>query len=335
MSVMPNSQLTQQESTKNQYRLNHDRIARLAGALDITATNAEVSPQRVAAFYLNQEASWSQATARLYRASLAFVFKEKSDEASREAHDILFGVGEEPELLWQRREELRAKRKQRCRIDPRTSAQKSKSLKPEDRRLLFVALDVWRSRYASVLKTWLLAGPLTGLRPAEWEHALLTSDRDSQLVLLVRNAKNSNGRAHGTHRTIELGAFSEDQILILRVHLQNVRIYINESSFTQMYEHCRKLLQRVTTALWPRRLKRPTLYTARHIFAADAKVSHDRIAVAAMMGHASTETAYSHYGKRHTGSSGMAARPNASDMEAVLKRNTKANDMRTRRTMGS
>ncbi|MGD9889291.1 MAG: integrase family protein [Halothiobacillaceae bacterium] len=62
--------------------------------------------------------------------------------------------------------------------------------------------------------------------------------------------------------------------------------------------HAKKLMR----ALWPRRKKKISLYSARHQFAADAK-SADLMPemIAALMGYAVTETHQTHYGKRRFG----------------------------------
>jgi hypothetical protein len=321
MLITPESSPTTTESTIQQYSRTYNRFATMARERYDIAADKEVTAQQVAVLFLDGEAGWAPNTARLYRASLAYVFGKMNDAAGREAREMIYRVAEEPERLAEMREEVRAERKARERNKPRTSAQKAKKLSADDRARLFNQLDQSRSKYAHATKLWFMAGILTGLRPSEWPHALLTSDDGNQAVLIVKNAKNTNGRGHGPERTIELGMCPASDIAIITEHLKNVRKWSNEKSLEHVYNRCRKLLQLTARRLWSRRRKYPTLYTSRHIFAADAKVVHGRVAVAALMGHASIDTAFSHYGKRHNGTGGMAVMPNASDMDAVVERN--------------
>ncbi|MGJ9420733.1 hypothetical protein ACHAC9_23745 [Massilia sp. CMS3.1] len=322
MSITPELLPTLAESTIEQYREIHSRLARMARKRYDIAADREVTAQQVAALFVDREGGWASSTARLYRASLAHVFDNIGDAAGQEAREMIYHLAEEPERLAEMREEIRSERKTRQRAHPNTSAQKAKSLSADDRARLYKQLDQSKSKYARATKLWFTAGILTGLRPSEWKSALLTVDYGNQTVLIVKNAKTTNGRGHGLERTIELGKCPAPDIAIIAEHLKNVRKWNNNQSLDDAYSCCRKLLKRTVRALWPRRRKYPTLYTSRHIFAADAKVAYDRVGVAALMGHASTETAFSHYGKRHTGTGGMAAMPNASDMDAVMTRSS-------------
>jgi hypothetical protein len=321
MSSMLNTPVTQDESTKQRYQAYYDRLERMARERYNIALGKEVTVCQVAALYLDKEADWAPATARLYRAALSFVFKKFGTAAGREACDMAYRKDEDAEQLASLKEKMASQRKERHRNQPQTSAQKSKSLSLEDRSRLYGRLNKSRSKYARATALWFAAGVLTGLRPTEWQRVLLTVDDQHQTVLTVKNAKTSNGRGHGPERTIELGKFPESDIATVIEHIKNVQLWREKDLFNDAYYQCRRILRRTAKSLWPRRLKHPTLYTGRHIFAADAKVVHGPVAVAAMMGHSSTETAYSHYGKRHTGTGGMAAMPNASDIKAVIQKN--------------
>jgi hypothetical protein len=84
MSTILESMTTQQDSTKRQYRMLYDRLQRMASAANGTL-GTEASPRQVAEVFLKREGDWAQSTARLYRASLAFVFRETGSIASSEA----------------------------------------------------------------------------------------------------------------------------------------------------------------------------------------------------------------------------------------------------------
>jgi hypothetical protein len=317
--------VTMEESTRQLYRKVYFRLERRARMAYGIHQDEAVTPQQVAATFVDNEAGWERSTARLYRASLVFVFKEMNDFAGKEACDMVYHIEEDGEWRMQIRERVNAERKKRKRSSPRTSAQKAKSMKPEDMALLRAALEESRSQWARDTRLWFFAGVLTGLRPTEWQRAELGINEAGSPILIVRNAKNTNGRAHGARRTLILAQMSESNIALIAAHIQRAQVFSNMGAFESYYYNCRRLLRLVADRLWPRRIKHPTLYTARHVFSGDAKQSFDRIAVAAMMGHASVDTAYEHYGKRHSGSGGMGVAPSDDDLMAVAKRNPQYN----------
>jgi hypothetical protein len=328
MSIIQES-LTQQDSTKRQYRELYCRLQRMASAANGTL-GTEASPQQVAEVFVRREGEWAQSTARLYRASLAFVLRETGSIASSEALRLIYRRGEDPGCLERFREKIRAERKRRRRTRPKTSAKKSKSISDKDLHLLKESLENSLSKYARPTLLWFLAGIITGLRPSEWQTAQLGENKERERVLVVINAKNTNGRAHGTTRTIRLHEISVQDFKIVEEHLRNVESHKFPQSFPNFYLGCRKLIYRISKQIWPRRLKRPALYTTRHKFGADAKSTYDGHEIAALMGHASTDTAYQHYGRRHTGSGNMSVKASRLDMDAVAKRNPEPRKLASR-----
>lgn len=320
MSTIQESLIIQQDSTKRQYRKLYCRLQRMVSAASGTLGTGP-SPHQVAEVFLRREGEWAQSTARLYRASLAFVFRETGNIASSDALKLIYRCEEDPECLGRFREEIRAERKKRRRTRPKTSAKKSKSISDKDLHLLKDSLENSLSKYARSTLLWFSAGIITGLRPSEWQSAQLGENKEGERVLVVINAKSTNGRAHGTTRTIRLHEISEQDFKIVEEHLRNVESHKFPQTFPDFYLGCRKLIYRISKQIWPRRLKRPTLYTTRHKFGADAKSTYDGYEIAALMGHASTETAYQHYGRRHTGSGNMSVKASRLDMDAVAKRN--------------
>lgn len=84
------------------------------------------------------------------------------------------------------------------------------------------------------------------------------------------------------------------------------------------------LLYAIARRLWPHRTRRPSLYTARHLFASSAKTRLSQAEVAALMGHAVTETATLHYGKRRHAHGGGKVTPLDANVAAVLARDPTA-----------
>ncbi|WP_270933303.1 hypothetical protein [Falsiroseomonas oryzae] len=153
------------------------------------------------------------------------------------------------------------------------------------------------SRIARVLICWLIAGHATGLRPVEWRDAELLQSPSGDPLLKVRNAKATNGRAHGATRTLNLGHLLPQQLDAASELLKAIQIE-GVTGFRRLHASCSDLLYKVNRLIWPRRKAIIGLYSARHQYAANAKCARSAAEVAALMGHASSRTAYVHYARR-------------------------------------
>jgi integrase len=95
-------------------------------------------------------------------------------------------------------------------------------------------------------------------------------------------------------------------------------------SFRRFQTRLGDYMCKLTRRLWPpegRRTRWPTLYSLRHQIAADAKQSGgSKAEVAALMGHASDETAGRHYGRRVSGQRRLKVQPSAADVATVRPR---------------
>lgn len=178
-------------------------------------------------------------------------------------------------------------------------------------------------RHGMATLYWLVSGLWTGLRPSEWQSARLIVNADGNWVLIVKNAKNTNGRSHGIERIIHLTSVSEIELEVIRQHLANIASAKNNGiKFIAVYNHCRDCLYSANQKLWPHRTKLISLYSARHQFAADAKKNGlSQAAIAALMGHASEETAGIHYGRRVSGQGGFKVTANGADVARVQSLN--------------
>ena len=170
-----------------------------------------------------------------------------------------------------------------------------------------------RQTYAPAARLWLWVGILTGLRPKEWEGASLD---ESGLVLRVRNAKQGNGRGNGTHRHLRLHRMMPDEQNAIR---QMVDLIAASPDFPLLYARVRKIVWRTAKRCWPRRTQRPSLYSARHQWAANAKRIYSKRVVAALAGHASEETAGIHYARKSRGEVAHLPEPTEQDIQAVRK----------------
>ena len=176
---------------------------------------------------------------------------------------------------------------------------------------------------------WVVAGRATGLRPSEWEHAELTEGPTGP-ILVVRNAKHTNGRGNGETRRIDLSDIvhlatytdsphPNQAWEAIKSHLVNVaKEKEKPDGFRRYRKSCRNTLYRLTKEAG---VKGASLYTSRHQFAADAKRANlSRAEVAALMGHASDETATTHYGRRIQGRGEPVPSPDPGEVATVRRK---------------
>jgi hypothetical protein len=267
--------------------------------------------------YLHIEESLAEASARMYCSALNWTLSNDHSDAAFDAKALLY-----PETgpdTMEREEALKALRRRKARLFPRGAQQKAKSLSTTDRVAIIDALLTNdSSSYAGPTAFWFIAGTLTGLRPCEWQNAKLISNNTLNLV----DAKVSNGRGFAEARTQDLKFLSESDIAIIRIYLDNVQTSRTSGpGYKSFYNSCRDILWRTSDSVWPGRSRHPSLYTARHIFAADGKSSFPKEVVAALFGHGSIETAARHYAHSRTGSGTLRVLPLAEDVHAVRLRN--------------
>ncbi|MGU3420727.1 hypothetical protein [Methylobacterium sp. D54C] len=184
---------------------------------------------------------------------------------------------------------------------PATSARKLKNVTDELLAQLGTELIKRHGHNDAALYAYLYAGCLTGLRPCEWRCARLVY-RTNTVTLIVRNAKDGNGRAHGRYRRLVWGNPSAPEIAIIAAWLCALRgrhgqLRREPAAFDVFMRALRDRIRYVGLALWPKRSRRPTLYTVRHVFAARAKQIYHLDEIAALMGHAHDETATEHYAR--------------------------------------
>jgi integrase len=311
---------TRTSTTEDKYESIYKGLEKHVRRKEKLPPDASVQPASVALFFNENEGNWMPATCRLYRAAITHVVKRKQadgDEWASGALLVLSHVDDGEEERISRQDDLRRKRKALRSGKRRGPGQKVKRLSKQDARLLVEELYKMRTPYGKKTATWFISAMLTGLRPSEWEFAKFETNYQMVKVLVIENAKNSNGRAHGKHRRLPLTHATEDQLRVIESHMKEVWGSVEAGDFERFYTNCRQTLNRAADKLWPYRKQHPALYTARHMFAADIKGVFDQISVAAMMGHASIDTAGQHYAPAWSGRGGMAVEPSEQDVQAV------------------
>lgn len=196
-----------------------------------------------------------------------------------------------------------------------------------------------RQRHAGTLVAFLNANLLVGLRPIEWFSAEVISvgkkkeeGADGFFYLRIANAKNTNGRANGPYREIELRNIDVDSLAYIFYFIEITSSYRmkqqdpdNIEAVAQgFYKPLQQLLRRQSAA-WRKKTGKEgvmTLYSTRHQVVADAKASGmSPVEIAAFFGHNSVHTAKRHYGTKYKGSTGMKFAPSKESISAVRTHN--------------
>lgn len=286
--------MTRTAATNQAYSRRAERlIARVRQARGID----QPSLTAVVDWMKNQKSQWARSTWRQNRAALMHYIEQHKNDDAKETMSAKIEALIAIERLEQRDSEA-------LRRGRETSSKKMKKLTAADlHKLISYFQNAPQIRHGQATLVWALAGLSTGLRPVEWKHASCRIDSAGNPLLTVNNAKHTNGRAHGTLRTIHLGDMSIDEQALLKQHLAYVAAAkLSNGGFERHYHCCRDCLYEANKKLWPRRKQTIALYTARHQFTANAKAAGlTKVSIAALLGHASEETAAMHYGRGVSG----------------------------------
>lgn len=302
-----------------------------------------IDPVLVVNYFLENRVTWRPATERLYKAAILHNFEPhrqihvdhwsahqklmKNVDPSKKGAYIFDGnlsaqkemVDKLAEISFQRK--INEQERQRKKELANTSGQKAKHVLTDDIAKLIEAFDRSSSKWKNDTKVWFQAACLTGTRPIEWANSSLESNSKGVLVLCLMNAKTTNNRSFGETRTLIMDKLSPENIAVVRKQVENARAMQARGHYQSWFEACRNLIKIITRQIWPNRLRYPTLYSARHIFAANAKNTLSRKEVAALMGHGSELTASHHYARRSSASGKLDVTPSEEDMNALTKRN--------------
>lgn len=194
---------------------------------------------------------------------------------------------------------------------------KLREVPPDDLRLIAARLNSTQSLYAALASRWLKANMHVGLRPMEWRLAALDAE---QRTLTVMNAKHTNGRAHGVTRTLHLMDLGQDAWTDIVRFLAELHALRETHPFEVLYKRTRTALDRVRKALTVagHKVGNVSLYSTRHQFTANLRASGRTPAeIAAMLGHATTDTQREHYGRRAKGRAGHVAAADSRDVARV------------------
>lgn len=202
----------------------------------------------------------------------------------------------------------------------RTSQKKSKSIPLERLTKILASLDEADSKrkWAAELRDFLLTILYTGMRPVETSTARIVDDAVLGKLLVVRNAKATNGRGNGEYRQLNLNDMPYDRLAVIARHIKRANEAHVAGGYRALFKGCSKLLFSLVRKLFPQLERRPTLYSARHQFIANAKAEGlSQLEIAAMAGHNSEDTSKHHYARARHGHSRVRARPTESSKQGI------------------
>jgi len=285
---------TRTRKTEQAYLNKANQLIQRANS-ELGPSGNEISASQFVKWLVSNKPNWSKATWRQYIAACSNAFGDCfTNELAK--HDL--------------------PPSKKC--SDQTSALKIKKLPPEDLERLVIHLeqksakaksrsDVPSAAFAAMLLT---CGTLTGLRPIEWANASIQVSPDRSFFrVCVQNAKNTNGRAHGKARSIPMENQCDDLLSSIEILIGYVQLLQKTDVFERKVGSARRALCNANKELWPRRKKRYTLYSARHQAAANWKQFLLLEEIAALMGHFSSKTASTHYGRRSAGRSKILPGP--------------------------
>lgn len=243
-------------------------------------------PDAVLTYLKDHAKEWKWSTFRQYQASLACRYER---EYARSHHPLFASTAAAIRDLSHRS----------CQPENtpgRTSSRKRKGIPQRDYDVLVANLSHPKQNgaYAKRAALWLMSALATGLRPCEWQRAEFNEDGT---MLIVQNAKATNGRATGKYRLVPVQA---EDLEIVRAHLESIHHLLRQAlTFHQIHKRCGEALNRACRALWGENISKCySLYSARHQFGANRKAIASKQEVAALLGHCSTRTARRHYAPR-------------------------------------
>lgn len=203
-------------------------------------------------------------------------------------------------------------------LKKRTSSQKLKKVKLEDLVYLYRKNTDGKGKWIKPALLWMIANLLVGLRPIEWRTARLEGNANL-IELVVMNAKNTHNRANGKERRLNITSLKTKEIQLIKAQLRLINQFSkSDEDWNMFYNGVRHTIKRIMRATYPNQKKYATLYSTRHQFSANAKSQgYSKVEVAALLGHASSETATFHYGKKKHGSGMCFVKASENNVKSV------------------
>lgn len=296
---------TRSPATDARYR---NRARQLEAAASRVA-GREASPLEVAK-YVMARTDLDDDSFRQYRVSLTTRWKEIAKQFPEKHSNYDPAIA----LMKTKREKPKDEAKKPLRTSQR---KKKKGIEDELDRICLTVLAT-RSPNRQALAAYLKAGILAGARFCEWPTAKFCASQQPgfKFQLTFANGKRGNGRAHGERRTLLWEDLTAAQIRNLKKWIEISARATEKRRYETLQDSLGDLMHDVSEKLFRKdRQLRPTLSSVRHAavsrwkqaYIAEAKTAEakqrGRAIVAALMGHASDESATKHYARARKGSS--------------------------------
>lgn len=273
------------DTDKNYLKMGRSMIRRYTEA---TGEEWSINPLGFARWFCNHHAHWSPSYWRLMRAAMVLTLNQLNApiEAVAMFHD---------EAALPKRVQKKPSK------NGRSVYRVPKKIEADVIEQYINLLRESRGPMSHLLGAFLYVNQEIGLRPKEWGDAWLSiimgSDGESLPILIVKNAKNTNGRSTGETRTLIMNDLVSKMV--------NPSFILRDKAIAQ-YGDWATVQRKMTLALgdFRRRHKLPplNLYSTRHQFSANAKSAGlTKRQIADLMGHESDKTAEAHYGKKRYG----------------------------------
>lgn len=298
---MSNNEITKNNDTKNLYiKKTFELSKRCRKKLNIFE-HEELDIRQFVAWLILNKTNYNKNTWRLYKSAVIFFLEteiQKNNYIAQEAYDTL-------------KEEYSYECSKKSK---KTSGKKVKRFPQQDYLKIMDFLDKEKESWAINLKNWIISGLLIGLRPIEWANAQYISDSICDKII-IKNAKNTNGRSFGEFRTIYLNNLNDKEKSILKEHITKCNEWELHNQFKYYYDSCSNKLRTICKKIWKRKQNNISLYSTRHQFSANAKASgFSCIEIAALMGHAIDKTATRHYARKQSGYDLIKVSPSPEDV---------------------
>lgn len=271
---------------------------------------------------------------RLYKSALLYAI---ADDASRridnnESIDLSIS-------MYDRVQKLRTNKLDNK--SSKTSGLRKKHFPPEViEQLIELAISNKRFKKLRECIAFIKANNVLGLRPVEWlninffnylDRGYIADTIDnkeySTLAVTVANAKHSHGRSFGINRDIILAGIDHEKLSWITNFNNLMTREIDGKIGTAREDAGKEYLKSLQKALYDALNKlqipvdqRPSIYSTRHQCISNAKKRGlTPLQIAALFGHASTETARMHYGKKQHGRTSITVIPSKESIEAIEK----------------
>lgn len=279
------------------------RAQNLLAAATRANGNQPPSPIEIVDWFLSSHDRWAPSTIRQYRSALRYFFGVLIYQNSERAEKIQPALNRLQEVVVAPSNELshgeRARPRPSAKKNRLTSATKRRTLNLSQAQALDQAFAGLRHWYAPLARAMTRLSQEFGLRPIEWTQAWLKG-----ATLVVTNAKCTNNRGNGAIRTLDLSAYKPAVLAEIQGLLDAIdaALAVRGASWGKIHAGIQRAVRAasIQTGIVALRIKPACPYTARHVAAARLKASFDRSTVAAMLGHATDETAMQHYARAYS-----------------------------------